>query len=311
MTLLVLDIGGSAVKYGIWENEQLSQQGKVATPKSKTAFFDFLEEKLISFQTNFEIKGIAISCPGEVNEQLGAIMGLSFVPYLHIGFFLTELREYFKLPITMCNDAKCVALAEYSLGAGKNQGNYLYVVMGTGVGTAYVNEFGEIGELPEKKKKIEVFLAESIKALNNSAISMVQVSKKIAKKQNQSHLTFDGKYILEKAEAGDAELISELDEMYTNLARVLIILNLAYHPTAIVIGGGVTANPQYFSNVLEKVKELVQNQKDQLEKFRNIMAPKDEKKILEIQLPRLLKCKFREQANLIGAAKYFEKKMSN
>ncbi len=32
MTLLVFDMGGSAVKYGLWQDEQLSDKGQFATP---------------------------------------------------------------------------------------------------------------------------------------------------------------------------------------------------------------------------------------------------------------------------------------
>ena len=40
MTLAVFDIGGSAVKYGKWENQTLSETGQFKTPETLTAMQD-------------------------------------------------------------------------------------------------------------------------------------------------------------------------------------------------------------------------------------------------------------------------------
>ena len=67
MTLAVFDIGGSAVKYGKWENQTLSETGQFKTPETLTAMQD--EMKAVIAHFGDEIEGVAISSPGAVNVK--------------------------------------------------------------------------------------------------------------------------------------------------------------------------------------------------------------------------------------------------
>ncbi len=54
MTLAVFDIGGSAVKYGKWENQTLSETGQFKTPETLTAMQDEMKKGLISSVANLD-----------------------------------------------------------------------------------------------------------------------------------------------------------------------------------------------------------------------------------------------------------------
>ena len=54
MTLAVFDIGGSAVKYGKWENQTLSETGQFKTPETLTAMQDEMKKVLISSVANLD-----------------------------------------------------------------------------------------------------------------------------------------------------------------------------------------------------------------------------------------------------------------
>ena len=60
MSIVVFDIGGSAVKYGLWENESLSNKASFTTPKS---WKDMKEEMLRVYQTfngDHSIEGVQL-----------------------------------------------------------------------------------------------------------------------------------------------------------------------------------------------------------------------------------------------------------
>lgn len=79
--LLALDIGGSAVKYGIWTKHQLIKQAQFPTPLTRNRFYSEVEQLRDQFATDFHLTGIAVSCPGDPDEQTGIIHGMSYVPY--------------------------------------------------------------------------------------------------------------------------------------------------------------------------------------------------------------------------------------
>jgi len=68
MGLAVFDIGGSAVKYGFWNEETLTQQGQFKTPET----FEEMKENLKKVITSFEgeVEGVAMSAPGAVNDVI-------------------------------------------------------------------------------------------------------------------------------------------------------------------------------------------------------------------------------------------------
>ncbi|NLB98540.1 MAG: ROK family protein, partial [Lactobacillales bacterium] len=93
MALAVFDIGGTAVKYGIWSDDQIEQQDKFQTPDNweqmkveLSRIFNALQEK-----TTEKFSGAAFSCPGAVDSEAGVINGFSAVPYIHNIPIQTEL----------------------------------------------------------------------------------------------------------------------------------------------------------------------------------------------------------------------------
>ena len=105
--------------------------------------------------------GIREAIPGIVEEALkSAGMSMSDLAGAGVGFggpvdgervlvshqiegwqdfpFRTWLAERLKLPVTLQNDCKAAALAEYTLGAGKGCRRIFYVTIGSGIGGGLV-----------------------------------------------------------------------------------------------------------------------------------------------------------------------------
>ena len=80
---LVFDIGGTAIKYCYFDtngkmfdkNEFLSM-----TLTSLNLFISKLSE--IYFKSNYQIDGIALSCPGIINSKKGVIEEITAYPFL-------------------------------------------------------------------------------------------------------------------------------------------------------------------------------------------------------------------------------------
>ena len=132
---LAIDNGGTFIKYGLFDRSgEIVSQGKSATPKrdaSEEVYFTVLDEIVARFQG--DICGICFSTPGRVEEN-GILQTAGALPYL-AGRNLKELASArYGLPVSVENDGKCAALAEYWKGSLRGVKNGAVLVIGTGIG---------------------------------------------------------------------------------------------------------------------------------------------------------------------------------
>lgn len=302
MTLLALDIGGSAVKYGLWHQEELQQTGEFTTPKTRQAFYDKIIELKSETYRTYDINGIALSCPGDTDEETGFVNGFSFVPFLHLGEFQQEFSKTVDLPVRMINDANSATLAELTYGIGKDVKDGLFVIIGTGIGIGMVTDHQLVTTTSDKINDFEKLIADSIKVFNNSKVSLVKIARRVSLKKLKLPSTFNGKDIFELADQGDDLAQKELEQMYVALSHVLISLNAAFKPEMIGIGGGISNNPALIPNLEQHMTEMISENPPFLTILNSLFAVE----LTDFPLPVLKTCHFKSEANLIGAVIHYQ-----
>lgn len=139
---LVIDIGGSFIKYGIVEcNGSISSHYKIALPDGitdKSVFWDLVCEGAHQICNNGlpdDISLIGISCPGLISTenivQSYAAPRLSAIHHSDIGF---EISSRTGLPASAINDARAAGLCEITVGAAKGTSLSAFLIIGTGAG---------------------------------------------------------------------------------------------------------------------------------------------------------------------------------
>lgn len=305
MALLTIDIGGSAVKYGIWDNGELKEKNQFPTPLIRTQFYSSLKKIKNKQSKNYSIDGLAVSCPGDVDESTGMVNGFSFVPFLHVLPFAKPLSEELGLPVSLINDANSAALAEMTYGIGQKKTHPLFVIIGTGVGVAIVENGEIITDSAEKIDQLDKRVADTIKNLNNHKVSPVHIGRRVSIKKFQMPSSIEGKDVFELAEQGDEIAQEELKQMYQSLADILLSLNLAFEPEFIGIGGGVSNNPDFVSNIRKELEKATIEQSGIVDWFKVIFT----KESLDQQdIPEVKTCAYKNDANLLGAILHFEEK---
>ena len=278
--LAVFDIGGTAVKYGLWDGEKLLNNASFKTPHT----FEMLTEKMGSIIRDYPpVKGIAISSPGAVNTMKRRIEGISAVPYLHNRPIFDEIEQCFDLPVAIENDANCAGICEMEIGAGKTIEHGLFVVIGTGVGGAlfinrklykgahlFAGEFGLM--LPNKNET----LSKVATAVNRAALYSQETGDVI-----------DGKELFRRANNQDLVARKLLDQMYEDISCALYNLQVAIDPQMIMIGGGISAQEE----VIDEIKIRLYNR---------LKA-----QTVEAIMPEVVACQYQNEANLFGAAFHF------
>ncbi len=305
MALLTLDIGGSAVKYAVWKKQKLFEQGDFPTPATRQPFFDKVKEIKEQLSTSYDLQGLAVSCPGEIDEEKGSVGGISFVPFLHMVPIQDTLSQAVGLKVSLYNDANSAALAEMKLGIGKKADHPVFVIVGSGIGLALVKDGKVVLDTANELEQVDKIITDFTRSIIGITASPVQTAKIVALKKFKLPSSIDGKEVFELAENGDQVASDQLDTMFRSLAEILLVVNRSLSPEFIGIGGGITNNPVFIPSLKKSLSELLNEDSSLLSWIKEgALENKDDDNVLL----KIKTCKFKNDANLIGAALHFEEK---
>lgn len=285
---LCLDVGGTSIKYAVCrEDGGILSSG---TAKVGKTLKEFLDQVQTLYESAGPVEGVAGSFPGEVHSEEGAIYGISAVEQLHncpLGSLISQRCGGKK--VSMINDANAAALGEAWLGVGKTFKNIAFVIVGTGVGGAVIENGelypgttrnkAEIGNFPMGGVKDGVLRCWSFFTLEKEARAYSELCGK----------PVNGKELVKLAREGDETAARCFEEFLHYMAIGCVNVQFAYDPEIIAIGGGISADPWIIEEIGRTYRELVKGQQ------------------MEYLLPRIVACEKGNDANLLGALKYFFK----
>lgn len=293
---LVFDWGGTSLKYATMTNEaQILEKGSIPTPSknsTKQEFYDLIDS-IISKYSNLD--GIAISSTGVIDSEKGFIKAIGALPFLDNTSLVEELSKKYHCQVSIENDGRCAALAELWLGNLSDIDDGAVVVIGTNIGAAII--------LNRQLRRGKQFLAGEMCAMccdehhQNDPYSYIgqhgtpYLCKLIQEKKSMNE-SINGIQAFKLIHDGDEEAIVALHEYTDLLAIQLFNLNILLDLEKIVIGGGISEQ-----------KELMDSLKQSNENLSTIHP--DIVKGIQYPLPNIDVCKFRNEANLIGALYHF------
>ena len=289
MEVLVIDVGGTAIKYALMnDNAQFIEKGLLPTPKDKIEHFI---EAIGSLYDKYKdkISGIAISMPGRIDSEKGYLYTGGALEYNADKNIVSILEKRCPVRITVENDGKCAALAEAWKGNLSDCNDGIVVVLGTGIGGGIIKDkklhkgkqfvAGEfsfiITENDFKKGEFSGFFA--------SQSSVPALCKLVAEAKKLNEEEVDGQVVFKYANNGDEEVLKILDDYCFKLAIQLHNLQHIYDPEKIAIGGGISKQDILFEYIRKNIERVVDS-------LPYVMAK-----------PHVVKCKFNNESNLIGA----------
>lgn len=283
MNLAAIDIGGTTIKIETWKDNQLQDKHAIDTPKDLDGFYEALTEEVYKIKKDTKIEGVAISSPGAVNKKTGIIGGSSAIPYIHNFKIVDELEKRFGLPVSVENDANSAALGELAEGSGKGCDSMAFFVIGTGIGGALIiNQKvwhgahlfgGEFGYM--------IMGAHTLSELASPVAMANRYNERTGK-----HL--DGKTIFELADKDDPVASDERQTLIHALAVAIYNIQHSFDPEKIVLGGGISNNPELIPLLNKEIDRL-----------------RDDLDLVTLK-PDIVLCKLKSDANLRGAVADFE-----
>lgn len=256
MKVIGLDIGGTAVKYGLLdENGVILELGEFPTEAEKGVENLFKNIcKVIDKYLSDDILGIAVSGTGQIDGTIGKVIGGNPIIPGWIGTNLVEkLEDRYKIPAVLENDVNCAALGEKWLGAGKNSENFVCLTIGTGIGGGIILNgdifrgdtyvAGEFGHIQIVKSGEECLCGK--KGCYERYASATALVKMVKEKTGK---TLNGKEIFELEKSGDKEIKEIVDRWIDYFTDGLSTIAYIFNPSLVVIGGGVTKQGEYLLN---------------------------------------------------------------
>ena len=289
---IVFDIGGSSVKHAIMTEEgDFIKKGSYKSERNNfEAFKTLMIAEIEKAKKEHNIAGVAISAPGGVDCDTGFIGGGSALPCIHGPNFKEIFGDNLGLKVELENDANCAALGEVWRGSAKDNDNVLFVVCGTGIGGAIIKDkkihrgnnlqAGEFGFFIldcEKNDGDFKFKTWSEVGATGALTRIVAELKGISEEE------IDGRRIFELAENGDKDCIKAIDDFYFYNALGIFNLQYTYDPEKIVMGGAISSREDFIDKINEKLDII-------MGKLSNATVR-----------PVIEKCKFENDANLLGA----------
>lgn len=261
MKILVFDIGGTAIKYGICQDGHLMETSECPTEAYKGGPH-ILETICTLAEQSLPFDAIGISTAGQVNPEEGYIIyANSNIPDYTGTQFQKILQERFHVPVAVENDVNSAALGEAIFGAGKGKDSFLCLTYGTGVGGAII----------ENK---QVYHGSSFSAGEFGAI-ITHAEEKLAGTD-----PFDGCYERYASATALVKMVSAVDPSLTNGRQIFanlerpeikavvnkwideIVLGLAtlihiFNPSCVVLGSGIMVQPYILEQIHARIPQMV------------------------------------------------------
>lgn len=268
-----VDIGRTKVAIAI-----VNQAGTIETQKviptdlsiSPEAMINVIAEeiKLMTIQSPIpenEIVGIGVGAPGPLDSKKGII---TCPPNLQdwVDIPVVELlQQSFSIPVSLENDANAAALAEKWIGAGKNNDNFVYMTISTGIGAGIIADgrllrgvegnAGEIGHTVVDPSFGKCSCGQY--GCLESIASGSSIARRASEMMNRDLST---KEVFDLYAKGNAEIADYMESVFRVLGVACVSIINTFDPEKIVIGGGVSkVGDSLFNSIQAYVSQYALN----------------------------------------------------
>lgn len=287
MNKLAIDIGGSAIKYALIDDTRnMLVKDKIPNPRSMDLFISVIADLYEQYKE--QIDGIGISVAGKCDPKDGTVVSAGNFPYLTGKSLVELLKPYCPVKITVDNDAHCAAFAEMQFGSLVNVQNAIAIILGTGIGGALILDGKIYSGSRFCSAEFSLIRINGEVGLDNSWVHCggARGLIKMVKEALGTDEELDGVRIFEMLEQKNP-VVHEVMDKYCRIAAVQIYNFQALLDVDVVaIGGGISAQPILTEMIEKHLREIIEA---------------EAKYKFPVSMPKLVRCKYGNDANLFGA----------
>ena len=295
--ILTVDVGGTFIKYAVVtgiRSFKIAAKNKIPTPKINHA--EFMNCLADIFNEHNDAEGIAVAMPGIIDSQRGICLASAALSFNNGQPIAEELQKMCGVPVVIENDANCAALAEIRAGSLVNVKDSIILVFGTMVGGTLIRN-REIqrgahncaGEISFTLKNIDAFSSEE--NFYSHDISARAFQRSCAKVLNLPPEDVTAEIIFDLINDNDDDMLDALYKYAHGVAVKILNLQMIFDPERFALGGAISAQQSFIDAVHDKIDELYQDMPAYLPR------------------PDVVACRYRNDANLLGALYRYLKKV--
>lgn len=264
-----IDFGGTSIKFGVASGSTVIDNAPRLNPQvfaDPNALIDAMIETVESLiKKHPSVRAVGFGIPGFVHFPTGTVFELTNVQ----GWKNIKLKEIVStrlgLPCAVENDANCMAIAEWKLGAGQGYHHLVCLTLGTGVGGGIImnNQMvrganysaGELGQTSiDYQGRVGHWgnVGSLEEYIGNNQITETAYAAYQAAGINKAHTECTPADLSKYAADGCDVAIQCWDGVAKKLATTLLNTCYMLNPEAIVIGGGISYAGQFLFDPLNK-----------------------------------------------------------
>ncbi|MDF0718114.1 ROK family protein [Muricauda sp. 334s03] len=256
-TILGIDVGGTKIKAGRVEGNQVVQTAMVGVnredsqKKTLSNLFSIMDEVF-----NDSVAGIGIGVPAIVDSESGIVYDVQNIPDWKEVRLKELVQQKYKVPVFINNDANCFALGEKFFGKAKSYDNCVALSLGTGLGMGILIDSklyngvlcgaGEVGMLPYKNGIMEQYAGSFF---------------------FEHEYGESAKELFHKAVQDDTVALSAFRQYGAHLGEAIKAILYLFAPESIILGGSISNAYPFFKASLQETLGSFAYQK-QLENFK-------------------------------------------
>ena len=254
MKILALDIGGTAIKSGLFCDGQLASFEEFPTEARQGAAT--MMKRICDYIRDKAPDAVGISTSGQVDLTDGSIAFATDAMPGYTGFPVKQyIHDHTGLPVSVENDVNSAAIGEAHFGAAKGLDHFLCLTIGTGIGGAiFINGrlypgangiAGEVGHMTTHLDGVPCNCGNRgcYEAYASTSALVRRAEKDLGKKVTGRDL------FAARAEASISKLF---DRWADEIVAGLTSLTYAFNPQAFILGGGMMSQPEIMTLIREK-----------------------------------------------------------
>lgn len=276
-----IDIGGMSIKIGLVDdNKNIIAKEVIPTQAdclSAEQIIDNMADAVLKLLEANSLKtehceSLGIACPGTVDSRSGVVLYSNNIAWENIPM-LEFLRKKLPMPMFLANDADAAALGEVLAGAAMDKSNAVLVTLGTGVGggvvldgkifSGFLRGGSELGHTVIKHSgKLCTCGRRGCFECYASATALMELANEKALAYPDSLMNqmaagnrIDGRIIFDAEKAGDIAAKEVVEQYEEDLSVGLVNIINIFRPEVVILGGGVSAQGKYLTDVLQEKAE--------------------------------------------------------
>ncbi len=269
MKVLALDVGGTAIKSALINNNVIVKESHIPS-EGRLGGPHIIENMMKVIDSYEDYDMIGISTTGQVDSDNGIIIYANENVPNYTGTNLKKIMEdKYKKQVFVENDVNAAAIGEAFYGAGKKENNFLCLTYGTGIGGAIVID----KKIYKGSQGVAGEMGHIVTHINGKPCNCGQygcyeqyasTTALIREAMEIDETITNGKLLFSKVNEKDTTAINLVNNWIDEIIYGLVNLIHIFNPSCIILGGGIMEQ----SYIIEAINHKIPNKL--MDSFKNV-----------------------------------------